>query len=159
MILYTVIPMARCTCTCVLILVLDILSCLYICSIVKGRGYNIYCIFYNWAVFFTFFSSWVSGIGSVHHPQVWTACVSYTKSSSLSDRVWWEDNDDDGGGGDGGRDGSFLLLVYVQGTTQPSFWQCSTKTGRDGLMGTRNIPFEIASGDTSIQVKYADNIL
>ena len=94
----------------------------------------------DYVLLLSFYFSWVSGVGSVYHPQVWTACVSYTKSSSLSDRVFGDDG------------GSFLLLVYVQGTTQPSYWQCSTKTGRDGLMGPRNIPFEIASGDTSIQV-------
>ena len=100
----------------------------------------------------------MSGVGSVHHPQVWTACVSYTKSSSLSDRVWGDNDGNDGDSGSGG--GSFLLLVYAQGTTQPSYWQCSTKTGRDGMSGPRNIPFEIASGDTSIEVQYyAGNIL
>lgn len=102
----------------------------------------------------SFFFSWVSGIGSVHHPQVWTACVSYTKSSSLSDRVWGDSDGNDGGGG-----GSFLLLVYAQGTTQPSYWQCSAKTGRDGMIGLKNVPFEVASGDTSIEVQYyAGNI-
>ena len=99
----------------------------------------------------------MSGVGSVHHPQVWTACVSYTKSSSLSNRVW---GDNDGNDGDSGGGGSFLLLVYASGTTQPSYWQCSTKTGREGISGPRNIPFEIASGDTSIEVQYyAGNIL
>ena len=81
----------------------------------------------------------MSGVGSVYHPQVWTACVSYTNSLSLSDRVWSE------GGG-------FLLLVYVQGATQPTYWQCATKTGRDGLKASRGVPYEVACGDTSIQV-------
>ena len=89
--------------------------------------------------------SWVSGVGSVYHPHVWTACVSYSNTTSLSDRVWGEGS---GGGSD------YLLLVYVQGITQPSYWQCSIKTGRDGLMGPRNVPFEIACGDTSIQVEH-----
>ena len=119
--------------------------------------YKIYCIlavFFN--IKFSFFFSWVSGVGSVHHPQVWTACVSYTKSFSLSDRVWGDNDGNDGGNGSG----SFLLLVYAQGTTQPSYWQCSTKIGRDGIIGPKNVPFEIASGGTYIEVQYyAGNIL
>ena len=104
--------------------------------------YVVQCIHHH-CVHTHYYYRWVSGVGSVYHPQVWTACVSYIHSISLSDRVWG-----DGGGGHG-----FLLLVYVHGTTQPSYWQCTTKTDRDGLRAaSRGVPYEIACGDASVQV-------
>ena len=83
------------------------------------------------------FSRWVSGVITVHHPLVWAACVTYIHSAGLTDRVWGE--------GD-----TFVVLVYCKGQTQPSFWECRLS---DNLLGRKEDtpPFEISTGEVDIQ--------
>ena len=79
---------------------------------------------------------WVSGVDSVHHPLVWTACTAYTNSTTLRDRVWGEGH-------------AFLCLVYCEGCVQPCLWQCQAREEEAGEMG---VAFEISTGEAVIQV-------
>lgn len=84
------------------------------------------------------FTRWVSGVGSVHHPMVWSACLAYANSTALGDRVW-------------GEDGSFVSLVYCEGCTQPSYWECRATPPEEDRAKT--VPFQIHTGEAVIQVR------
>lgn len=73
----------------------------------------------------------------VHHPLVWAACLHYCHAPSLGERVWQEG-------------GAFLLAVYLEGASQPGFWQCRVSGGRreDEGRGT----FEVCHGECTLQV-------
>ena len=65
---------------------------------------------------------------------VWMACVRYAHSTTLTDCVW-------------GEGGSFVTLVYLEGSTKPLFTQCTVKDS-DKPAGS----VEMASGDHSLTV-------
>jgi hypothetical protein len=71
---------------------------------------------------------WVSGISSIHHPQVWATCVHYVFSQKLNDRVY-------------GANDTFVLVLYTL-SSKPQFWQCQRKPGKD---------FDILTGTTCIE--------
>lgn len=89
-------------------------------------------------IYSSFPSRWVSGVGSVHHPMVWSACMAYANSTALSDRVW-------------GEGGTFVSLVYCEGCTQPSFWECRAMPPPEGDH-TKTEHFQIHTGEATIQV-------
>lgn len=101
----------------------------------------------TWFCMCVYVYRWVSGVGSAQHPVVWTACVAYTHSTALRDRVWGQD-----------KPRSFLCLVYCQGCTQPSFWQCRVGVGGDGEteqereQEEEEASFAISTGEATIQV-------
>ena len=80
--------------------------------------------------------SWVSGVSSLRHPVVWTACVAYINSTALSDRVW-------------GEGGSFVTLVYLEGSSQPVFSQCTCDVEDVDHDSTS---FKMACGESALQV-------
>lgn len=71
----------------------------------------------------------------MYHPVVWMACVTYIHSTTLIDRVW-------------GEDGSFVMLVYLEGSTKPIFSQC--------IMKKDNRSMELVSGENSLLVSDAN---
>ncbi len=73
-------------------------------------------------------------MSSIYHPVVWMACVMYAHSTALTDRVW-------------GEGGSFVTLVYLQGSTTPLFSQCMLKGG-----GRVDEYVELANGENSLPV-------
>lgn len=84
---------------------------------------------------------WVSGVGSVQHPLVWAACMTYTHSTALRDRVWGNEGE--------GQGETFVTLVYSLGCTQPSFWECRANRGPEGADLP---PFKISTGESEMQV-------
>ena len=52
----------------------------------------------------------------------------------LGERVW-------------GEEGGFLLVVYPQGATQPTFWECRMESRGEG-------EWELSCGETTLQVSY-----
>ena len=52
----------------------------------------------------------------------------------LGERVW-------------GEEGGFLLVVYPEGATQPTFWECRMESRGEG-------EWELSCGETTLQVSY-----
>ena len=84
---------------------------------------------------------WVSGVGSVYHPLVWSVCVSYCQSALLRERVWGED------------EGAFLMVIYSEGSNQPTFWECVVESGGG------NGEWEVCCGDAEVQVSHEYGLL
>jgi len=68
------------------------------------------------------------------------SCLAYAESSSLGDRVW------------GDESGTFLTLVYCDGCSQPSFWQCCLKDGQHEGAEDVRVPFDISAGEATVEV-------
>ena len=73
--------------------------------------------------------------------------MAYTTSTTLRDRVWGDQGD------------TFVCLVYCEGCSQPSFWQCRVKdcgpewgVGGGGGGGEGRKGFGISTGEAVIQV-------
>ena len=70
---------------------------------------------------------------------VWSACMAYAKSSALSDQVC-------------GQGGTFVALVYCEGCTQPSFWECQATPPPEGNHG-KGVPVQMHTGEAVLQVR------